>query len=103
MTFSNSAQASNPIGVAVVGTGFGQKIHIPGFQAHPRTQVVAVYNRDLDKAIALASAQNIPHACDTLEEIVALPDVAAVSISTPPFLHYEMAKTVLQAGKHLLL
>ncbi|MBD1839106.1 Gfo/Idh/MocA family oxidoreductase [Coleofasciculus sp. FACHB-501] len=103
MTFSNSAQASNPIGVAVVGTGFGQKIHIPGFQAHPRTQVVAVYNRDLNKAIALASAQNIPHACDTLEEIVALPDVAAVSISTPPFLHYEMAKTVLQAGKHLLL
>jgi len=29
--------------------------------------------------------------------------VQAVSISTPPFLHYDMALTVLQAGKHLLL
>ena len=91
------------IGVAVVGTGFGQKIHIPGFQEHPRTQVVAIYHRDIDKAKAIASSQNIPHACDRFEDILALPDVTALSISTPPFLHYEMAKTALQAGKHLLL
>lgn len=91
------------IGVAVIGTGFGQKIHLPGFQAHPRTRVVAVYQRDIDKAKAIASAQNIPNACDRLEDILALPDVAALSISTPPFLHYEMAKAALQAGKHLLL
>ena len=99
--YSSTEQRS--IGVAVVGTGFGEKIHIPGFQAHPRTQLVTVYHRDLDKAKAIASTHNIPHACDRLEDILALPDVAAVSISTPPFLHYEMAKTVLQAGKHLLL
>lgn len=91
------------LGVAVVGTGFGQKVHIPGFQAHPRTQVVAVYHRDIDKAKAIADAHNIPHACDTIEDLVALPQVQAVSISTPPELHYKMAKTVLQAGKHLLL
>lgn len=99
----NSSTEQQAIGVAVVGTGFGEKIHIPGFQAHPRTQLIAAYNRDLDKAKALASTYNIPHVCDRLEDILALPDVAAVSISTPPFLHYEMAKTALQAGKHLLL
>jgi predicted dehydrogenase len=91
------------IGVAVIGTGFGQKIHIPGFQEHPRTQVVAVYHRDSDKAKAIASSNNIPHGCDRLEDVLALPDVAAVSISTPPFLHYEMAKASLEAGKHVLL
>jgi len=100
---SNPSKEQRAIGVAVVGTGFGEKIHIPGFQAHPRTQLVAVYHRDLDKAKAIAQSQNIPHACDRLEDALALPDVAALSISTPPFLHYEMAKTVLQAGKHLLL
>ncbi|PSB18200.1 gfo/Idh/MocA family oxidoreductase [Phormidesmis priestleyi ULC007] len=99
MVFSSQS----PIGVAIVGTGFGQKVHMPGFQQHPRTQIVAVYHRDLEKARAIAQAHNIPHACQTLEEIVSLPDVQAVSISTPPFLHYEMAKTVLEAGKHLLL
>ena len=100
---SHATESSSNIGVAVVGTGFGQKVHVPGFQAHPRTQVVAVYHRDIDKAKAIASAHNIPHACNKIEDAVNLPEVAALSISTPPFLHFEMAKPVLQAGKHLLL
>jgi predicted dehydrogenase len=100
MAFSSP---SSSIGVAIVGTGFGQKVHLPGFQEHPRTQVVAVYHRDLQKARAIAAAHQIPQAYQSLEEIVALPDVRGVSISTPPFLHYEMAKMVLNAGKHLLL
>jgi predicted dehydrogenase len=91
------------IGVAVVGTGFGQKVHIPGFQAHPQTEIVAVYHRDIDKAKAIAKTYNISHACNSIIDIVNLKEVQAVSISTPPFLHYEMAKTVLEAGKHLLL
>ncbi|HLO48631.1 MAG TPA: Gfo/Idh/MocA family oxidoreductase [Kamptonema sp.] len=94
---------SSTINVAVVGTGFGQKVHLPAFQAHPLTEVVAVYHRDLDKAKAIASAHNIPYAANTIEDIVALPEVMAVAISTPPFLHFEMAKIALQAGKHLLL
>ncbi|WP_448565034.1 Gfo/Idh/MocA family protein [Trichothermofontia sp.] len=91
------------IGVAIVGTGFGQKVHIPGFQAHPRTRVVALYHRDRETARGIAAANQIPIACTTIEELVVQPEVQAVSISTPPFLHYEMAKTVLKAGKHLLL
>lgn len=99
----NATPQTPTIGVAVVGTGFGQKIHIPGFQEHARTQVVAVYHRELEQAKAIAQSHNIPHACDRLEDILAEPSVSAVSISTPPFLHYEMAKKVLQAKKHLLL
>ena len=95
--------AQSTLGVAVVGTGFGQKIHIPGFEAHHRTRVVAVCNRDVEKAKAIAQAHNIPHACQSVEEAVALADVDAVSVTTPPFLHAAMAKTVLTAGKHLLL
>jgi predicted dehydrogenase len=91
------------IGVAIVGTGFGQKVHIPAFQAHHRTRIVAVYHRDLAKVEAIAAAHQIPHACTSLEEIVAFPEVEGVSLSTPPFLHYPMAKVVLNAGKHLLL
>jgi predicted dehydrogenase len=94
---------SSQIGVAVVGTGFGKQIHIPGFQHHHRTEVVAVWNRDLEKANAIAAKNNIPHASDRLDEILALPEVDAVSISTPPFLHYDMAKMAIAAGKHILL
>ncbi|MEO0532874.1 MAG: Gfo/Idh/MocA family oxidoreductase [Cyanobacteria bacterium P01_A01_bin.123] len=97
------ASSQSELGIAVVGTGFGQKIHIPGLQAHHRTQVVAVYHRDLDRAKAIAATHEIPHACDRVEDIVFLPEVDGVSLATPPFLHAAMAETVLQAGKHLLL
>jgi len=93
----------NKIKVAVVGTGFGEKIHIPGLQFHHRTEVIAVYHRDRTKAQTIADTYHIPHAYDSLAELVRLADLDAVSISTPPFLHYDMAKMVLEAGKHLLL
>lgn len=95
--------ATKPLGVAVVGTGFGQKVHIPGFKEYAKTKLVAVYHRDLAKAEAIAHDQGIPHACCRLADVLALPEVEAVSIATPPFLHYPMAKDVLNAGKHLLL
>jgi predicted dehydrogenase len=90
-------------GVAIVGTGFGQKIHIPGFQQHPRAEVIAVYHRDRQKAGALAEEHGLPSASDNLAEILDRGDIDVVSISTPPFLHYEMGKMALEAGKHLLL
>jgi predicted dehydrogenase len=95
--------AEAAIQVGVIGTGFGQKVHIPGLKAHHRTEVIALYNPDLAKAQAVAAAHDIPQACDTVEALVALPGIEAVTIATPPFLHYPMAKTVLAAGKHLLL
>ena len=95
--------AAASLGVAVVGTGFGQKVHIPGLQAHHRTHVVAVHHRDPQKAQAIATAHDIPHHGSTLAEILALPEVDAVSLSTPPFLHAAMATDILKAGKHLLL
>lgn len=95
--------ASSSLGIAIVGMGFGQKVHIPAFQAHHRTHIVAVYHRDAAKAKAIAEAHQIPHACTSIDAVVTLPEVQGVSISTPPFLHADMAQTVLRAGKHLLL
>ncbi len=103
------------IGVAVIGTGFGQKVHIPGLQAHHRTEVVGVWNRDRTKAeqVAQQVAQQvtqqatetdiIPFATDSLAEILSSDAVQAVTLATPPFAHYDMAKDIIKAGKHLLI
>jgi len=91
------------IGVGIIGTGFGQLIHIPALQIHPDTEVVAVYHRDRLKAQQIADKFAIPHACDRLEDLFALPEVQAVTISTPPSFHYEQAKAAIEAGKHVLL
>ncbi|MGF1457467.1 MAG: Gfo/Idh/MocA family protein [Leptolyngbyaceae cyanobacterium] len=91
------------IGVAVIGTGFGQKIHIPGLQIHHRTEVLAVYHRDAETAQAIAAKHQIPSACNTLEQVLEQPAVQAVTLATPPFLRHGMAIAALQAGKHVLL
>lgn len=91
------------VGVAVVGTGFGQKVHIPGLQAHHLTEVVAVWNRDMNKARAVADECGAGFASDRLSDILAQESVQAVTLATPPFTHYEMAKEIIEAGKHLLL
>ncbi|NJM96172.1 MAG: Gfo/Idh/MocA family oxidoreductase [Phormidesmis sp. RL_2_1] len=91
------------IGVAVVGTGFGQKVHIPGLQAHHRTEVVAVWNGDRTKAQQVADSCGIGFASDRLADILAYDAVQAVTLATPPFAHYDMACEIIQAGKHLLL
>ena len=92
-----------PIGVALVGTGFGMKVHLPALRSHPRIEVVTVVNRDLARAEAIAQAHGIPHFCSTIEAAIARSNVQAVSISTPPFLHYDMAIAALNANKHVFL
>ncbi len=94
---------AKPLGVALIGTGFGQKIHLPALQIHPRTQPVAIYNPDPDKARSVADGHDIPIASSDLAEILARPEVDAVSIATPPATHYDMARQAIAAGKHLLL
>jgi predicted dehydrogenase len=94
---------SEKIGVALIGTGFGQKVHLPALRSNPHLEVRAIYHRDPDRAAAIAYQHSIPNAYSTIDEILALRDIQAVSISTPPFLHYEMAKAALNAGKHILL
>ena len=91
------------IGVGIIGTGFGQLMHIPALQIHPQTEVVAVYHRDRLKAQQIADKFGIAHACDRLETLLAIPEVQAVTISTPPNLHYEQAKAAIASGKHILL
>ncbi|MGB7251920.1 MAG: Gfo/Idh/MocA family oxidoreductase [Phormidesmis sp.] len=95
--------AQAEIGVAVVGTGFGQKVHIPGLQAHHRTNVVAVWNRDRTKAQSVADDCGAQFSSDRLSDILSHSAVQAVTLATPPFTHYDMACEIIRAGKHLLL
>jgi predicted dehydrogenase len=92
-----------PIGIALVGTGFGLKVHLPALRDCPDTKVVAVYHRDRAQAEAIAQTHEISSASDNFADLLSRPDIQGVCLSTPPFLHYEMATQSLEAGKHLFL
>jgi len=89
-------------GVGIIGTGFGGSVHIPGFQAHPRTKVVAVASVPKRDADLTAKKYGIEHAFESYREMLKLPEVQIVSVATPPFLHFEAVKDALKAGKHVL-
>jgi predicted dehydrogenase len=90
------------IRVAVVGTGFGTSVQVPGFQAHPDTEVVAIVSGRESRAREAAEKFGIPHAFTDYRDALQLPELDVVSIVTPPYLHHQMTLDSFAAGKHVL-
>jgi predicted dehydrogenase len=90
------------IRIAVAGTGFGARIHVPGLRLSGRFEVVALVGRSPARLAALAQRLDVPRTCGTLEEALAIHGLEAVSIATPPMAHAAAAIAAARAGKHVL-
>lgn len=86
--------------VAVIGTGWSDKVQIPAFQA-AGLNVVAVASRDAARGRAVADRHGVPRAVTDWRELLDL-DCDLVAVTTPPALHREQGLAVLEAGRHLL-
>ncbi len=94
---------ANPIGVGIIGAGDFAVMHAGGYQAlGERVRLAAVADIDKDRARALAQRFDIPAVYDDYQHLLADPDVQAVSICTPHFLHVQQSLEGLEAGKHVL-
>src|SRR6476660_679385 len=71
---------------------------IPGIQAEPRSQLYGIVTRDPAKAAAYAGV----HTWSSLEEALGGPEVHAVYVATPVFLHAPQTIQSLKAGKHVI-
>lgn len=88
--------------VAVIGAGSWTQIcHIPCLQADPRVEVVALCGRTAERVEAQARQFGIPRTVTQYEEIFAMDDIDAVTISTPNVSHAPIALGALAAGKHV--
>lgn len=67
-----------------------------------KVNVVAIADPVVERAQAATQQFNIPHACATLEEMLALPELDAVANLTPIPLHGATSRQILAAGKHLV-
>ncbi len=90
-----------PIGIAVVGTGFGARVQVPAFRA-AGFDVRALVGQDPDRTTRRAARRDVEHACTDLDEALALPGVDAVAIASPPATHGELVRRVIAAGRHVL-
>lgn len=87
--------------------GFGKsatRYHLPYLLTRKeKISVKKIYspivNENLIKPLALEDTIF----CETLDELLACPDIEMITVCTPPTTHYELAMKVLKSGKHVLV
>lgn len=88
--------------VGVIGAGSWTRIcHIPCLQADPRAVVTALCGRRKAQAEAQAAEFGIASVYTDYHQLLAAPDVDAVTIATPNVAHYDIAMAAIAAGKHV--
>lgn len=94
---------SQKIGVGIIGSGgIAQSVHIPGYQKLENVEVLAVADINPAAAEAAATKYNIPYRFTDYRELLKMPEIQAVSVCTPNYLHKEATIAAAQAGKHVL-
>ncbi|MBA3533019.1 MAG: Gfo/Idh/MocA family oxidoreductase [Ardenticatenales bacterium] len=88
--------------VAVIGTGFAERVQLPGFQRHPRFNLVALAARDPEGTRSAAERFAIARWYTDWREMLGEGGIDLLCITTPPHLHYEMTMAAFDAGMHVL-
>lgn len=88
-------------GAAVVGTGFGCRVHVPALRA-AGFDVLALVGQDEDRTARRAERAGIATATTDLDAVLAREDVDAVTVATPPRLHAPVSIAAVKAGKHVV-
>ncbi|MBL7997047.1 MAG: Gfo/Idh/MocA family oxidoreductase [Candidatus Kapabacteria bacterium] len=91
-------------GLALIGAGnIAQSIHLPILTKLPNAILLAICDRNLSKAKALAEKYNIPHVCRSIEELLQIDGVQAVDICTSTDAHYESTIACAEGGLDILV
>lgn len=90
------------IRVGIIGCGVGQ-LHLEGFAQDPRVEVVAIAGLDESRCKHLANVHEVPTVYKAYQDLVADPDIEAVTVAVPNFLHAQVALAALDAGKHVMV
>jgi predicted dehydrogenase len=86
---------------AVIGTGFIGPVHVEALR-RLGVEVVGILGSSPENGAARAKAMRLPRSFDTLEELLAVPGLDVVHITTPNYLHKPMALQAIAAGKHVV-
>ncbi len=89
-----------PINIAIIGLGFGAEF-IPIYQKHPLANMIAICQRNKEKAEEIGKAFGIKKVYTDYDELLLDPEIDAVHINTPIQDHAEQSLKALRAGKHV--
>ncbi|MCC6730775.1 MAG: Gfo/Idh/MocA family oxidoreductase [Chthonomonadales bacterium] len=92
----------DPVRLGILGCGRGSFALAVADAAPGDLRVVACADMRRDRAESLAAGRPGTAVCESLEELLAAPDVDAVLVATPDHLHARHAIACLRAGRHVL-
>ena len=93
---------NNRVGFGVVGLGQISKTHANALRGQEDCYLVGGFHKNPEKADKWA-AENNCRAFYSLEDMLADPEIDAVSITTPSGYHLDPALAAIRAGKHVLI
>lgn len=92
------------IRVGILGCGKIARLHAQGYKAAADLGEVVVCCDEYSLELAQTMAKELgARATNSWQEVVASPDVDAISICMPPYQHAEIALAAAAAGKHVLV
>ncbi len=90
------------IKVGIIGCGsIAKHRHLPEYFSNDHVEIVAVCDIVAERANELAEQYKATSYMN-YEDLLENPDITAVSVCTPNFLHAEISVAALNAGKHVL-
>ena len=91
------------IGVGIIGCGgIVLQNHLPGIALCPEAKLVALCDSNAEVLARASSQTGVTHTFVRYEDLLARPEVNAVIIATPNFVHAPIALAAIAAGKHVL-
>jgi predicted dehydrogenase len=98
----NSAN-TKPTGIAVIGCGYWGMNYVRIFNELTDSRVVAVCEQSPERLKEVARRFPNVYLTTQINAVVSRPDVRAVVVCTEATSHYDIARHLLSAGKHLLV
>jgi predicted dehydrogenase len=90
-------------GFALVGAGLFGERHAQAYSRHHAVDFISVCDLDEARGRSIAERYGARSHTTRLEDVLANPEVHAVSVATPDHAHRDVAVACARAGKHLLV
>ena len=90
------------VGFGVIGAGLFGENHAIVYSRAPGVELAAVCDQNEARAREVAERYGARAWYTDYEQVLADPEIGAVSIATPDFAHAEIALAAAKAGKHIL-
>jgi predicted dehydrogenase len=91
------------IGLAIVGAGYWGPNLVRTALATPAFRLDWLCDLQVERARAVLGPYTTVRATSSYDDVLADPGVAAVAIATPAATHFDLVRSALEAGKHVMV